>query len=82
MDYIELNIPAPGDEQAEILTAELAEFPFESFCREGGILKAYIPGERLIDCKEAVDALLTRYGIAGQRLYRHRDAELERFVGE
>ena len=67
MDYIELNIPAPGDEQAEILTAELAEFPFESFCREGGILKAYIPGERLIDCKEAVDALLTRYGIAGQR---------------
>ncbi|WP_348715578.1 50S ribosomal protein L11 methyltransferase [uncultured Alistipes sp.] len=67
MDYIELNIPAPGDEQAEILTAELADFPFESFCREGGILKAYIPGERLIDCKEAVDDLLTRYGIAGQR---------------
>lgn len=67
MDYIELNIPVAGDEQAEILTAELADFPFESFCREGGTLKAYVPGESLIDCKEAVDALLTRYGIAGQR---------------
>lgn len=67
MDYIELNIPTTDDEQAEILTAELADFPFESFCREGGTLKAYVPGESLIDCKEAVDALLTRYGIAGQR---------------
>lgn len=67
MDYIELNIPTTDDEQAEILTAELADYPFESFCREGGTLKAYVPGESLIDCKEAVDALLTRYGIAGQR---------------
>lgn len=67
MDYIELNIPVEEGGQAEILTAELADFPFESFCEENGTLKAYIPGERLIDCKSAVDALLARYGVGGQR---------------
>ena len=51
MDYVELNLPVEG-EMAEILTAELADYPFESFKQEGPILKAYIPQEQLVDCKE------------------------------
>lgn len=66
MDYVELNMPLEG-EMAEILTAELSEFPFESFKQEGPTLKAYIPQERLVDCKEEVDGLLARYGIEGAR---------------
>ena len=38
MDYIELRVKCADDEQAEILTAELAEWPFESFIKEGGEL--------------------------------------------
>lgn len=63
MDYIELTLDAADAEQAEILTAELADLPFESFEQEGARLKAYIPRERLADCKGEVDALLERYGI-------------------
>ena len=63
MDYIELTLDAADAEQAEILTAELADFPFESFEQEGARLKAYIPQERLADCKGEVDALLARYGV-------------------
>ena len=62
MDYIELTLDAADAEQAKILTAELADFPFESFEQEGARLKAYIPQERLADCKGEVDALLARYG--------------------
>ena len=51
MNYIALNIAFSEDEQAEILTAELADYPFESFETEDGTLKAYIPQERLADCK-------------------------------
>ena len=43
MDYIELTLDAADAEQAKILTAELADFPFESFEQEGARLKAYIP---------------------------------------
>ena len=63
MDYIELTLDAADAEQAEILTAELADFPFESFEQEGARLKAYIPQERLADCKAEVDALLAHYGV-------------------
>ena len=66
MDYVALNIPCSVDEQAGILTAELADFPFESFETGDGVLKAYIPQERLADCKEQVDGLLARYGVAGR----------------
>ena len=63
MNYIALNIAFSEDEQAEILTAELADYPFESFETEDGTLKAYIPQERLADCKGEVDALLAHYGV-------------------
>lgn len=66
MDYVELNLPIEG-EMAEILTAELADFPFESFKQEGPTLKAYIPQEQLYDCKESIDELLAAYNIAGAR---------------
>jgi len=66
MDFVALNIPVADDVQAEILTAELAEWPFESFETEAGVLKAYIPQERLAGCKSDVDALLARYGVVGR----------------
>lgn len=66
MDFVALNIAVSDDVQAEILTAELADFPFESFETESGLLKAYIPRERLADCKTDVDALLSRYGVEGR----------------
>ncbi|MDE6499964.1 MAG: 50S ribosomal protein L11 methyltransferase [Rikenella sp.] len=66
MDYIALNIAVAEAEQAEILTAFLADFPFESFETADGMLKAYIPRERLVDCKEQVDALLGQQGVAGR----------------
>lgn len=65
MDYIALHI-ACSNELAEILTAELADFPFESFESDNGTLKAYIPAERLIDCKEQVDRMLSDYGVTGR----------------
>lgn len=67
MDYVELNIPITNAEQAEILTAYLADFPFESFSQEPTQLKAYIPQERLADCKEQIDALLSDEGVEGYR---------------
>ena len=66
MDYVALNIPCSDDEQAGILTAELADFPFESFETEDGLLKAYIPAVRLSGCKTDVDALLARRGVEGR----------------
>ncbi len=64
MDYIELNITVPNNDEAEIITALLSDFPFESFASEGTTLKAYIPAEKLADCKPDVDALLAERGIA------------------
>lgn len=66
MNYVALNIALPEGELAEILTAELADYPFESFEMEDGVLKAYIPQERLADCKPQVDALLARYSLGGR----------------
>ena len=66
MNYTALNIAFSDDEQAEVLTAELADYPFESFETGGGILKAYIPQERLDGCRAEVDALLARYGVRGK----------------
>lgn len=66
MDYIALNVPCADEELAGILTAELADFPFESFETGDGVLKAYIPQERLAECQEQVDGLLVRYGVGGR----------------
>lgn len=66
MNYTALNIAFSDDGQAEILTAELADYPFESFETDGGVLKAYIPQGQLDGCKAEVDALLARYGVRGK----------------
>ena len=61
MYYIELSIPltAPEpDEQADILTAWLSEFPFDTFLTEDGCLKAYAPEEEYLSVSEAVEAIL------------------------
>ncbi|WP_290540201.1 50S ribosomal protein L11 methyltransferase [Alistipes sp.] len=63
MDYTVLHIAVSDDEQAEILTAELADFPFESFENDDGLLKAYIPAAQLSGCKTDVDTLLASHGI-------------------
>lgn len=65
MDYAALHLPVADEEQAEILTAWLSDFPFEGFETEPGVLKAYIPQERLAECRRQVDDLLRREGIAG-----------------
>ena len=66
MDYIVLNVAVADAAHSEILMAELADYPFESFESEPGQLKAYIPHDRLADCKAEVDALLARYGVEGR----------------
>ncbi len=67
MDYVELNIPIQSQQTGEIIMAELSELPFESFCTERDMLKAYIPSEKLCDCKPEADGILARYGITGGR---------------
>ena len=64
--YTELTLSPLDPVQAEILTAELAALPFESFATEADALKAYIPARALDACRQEVDALLRRYGLAGR----------------
>lgn len=66
MDYIVLNVAVSDDELSEILTAELSDYPFESFETDRGLLKAYIPHDRLADCKSEVDGVLAHYGVEGR----------------
>ena len=58
MDYIELHVKCADDEQAEILTAELAEWPFESFIKGGGGL---VDGEGVADSVPVEDEELVAY---------------------
>lgn len=67
MNYVELDIPVADEALSEIIVAELAELPFESFSAERGLLKAYVKQEELADCKDDADAILAGYGIEGAR---------------
>ncbi len=67
MNYVELNIPVKDAFESELLVAELAELPFDSFEEGDSLLKAYIPADKLADSKAAADALLALRGITGQR---------------
>lgn len=58
MDYIELRVKCADDEQAEILTAELAEWPFESFIKGGG---GFVDGEEVADSVPVEDEELVAY---------------------
>lgn len=66
MEYVELNITGVTDDLSEMLVAELAELPFESFVPEQGTLRAYIPRMALADCMPASEAVLARYGVSGR----------------
>ena len=57
-NYIELNAVIEDADLAEIVVAELADFPFESFSNEPSMLKAYIPQTAMADCMEQVNAML------------------------
>lgn len=59
-EYIEVSFKLSPftEENAEILTAELYELPYESFLHEDPFLKAYIP-------KEAYDAQILKLVISG-----------------
>lgn len=63
MKYSELNISTADDQQAEILTALLSDYPFDSFLQDEGSLKAYIPTDDYTVCSAEVEALLVEQGV-------------------
>lgn len=64
--YIEISVVCQSEDMADILTAYLADFPFESFdtevVAEGLVLKAYILAEGWAECREEVLGLVAEYG--------------------
>lgn len=66
MDYVALHISVADDDEAEIRTAQLADWPFESFERTGGELAAYIQAEALAPCRPEIEAWLRSEGIGGR----------------
>lgn len=60
-NYIKYTIQVADEEQGDILTAYLADLPFESFEMEGEALAAYIPKEALEGCRADVELQLTEY---------------------
>ena len=64
--YIEISVTCQTEDMADILTAYLADFPFESFdtevADEGVVLKAYILAEGWAECREEALGLVSEYG--------------------
>lgn len=64
--YIDLTISCPDEEMAEIATAFLADFPFESFdtapTTEGATLHAFILKESWAECRDEALATVKDYG--------------------
>lgn len=60
--YTKLSIQAT-EEQGDILTAYLAEFPFDSFDYADMMLNAYIPQSEFEECREEVENMLHNEGI-------------------
>lgn len=64
--YIDLTISCPDEEMAEIATAFLADFPFESFdtapTTEGATLHAFILKESWAECRDEALATVADYG--------------------
>jgi len=58
MKYTELSIVCTEGARREILMAELSDFPFESFCEEEDMLKAYIPESEYERCEREIDEWL------------------------
>ena len=62
------------EEQGEILSAYLADFPFDSFDYDGESFNAYIPKSEMDECRQEVDELLTSEGFID---YFFEDIEAE-----
>ena len=58
MEYIELSVNISNEEQGEILTALLSDYPFEAFDGEGQVLRAYIQSAEYESCSAEVEQLL------------------------
>jgi ribosomal protein L11 methyltransferase len=61
-NYTKLSIHAT-EEQGDILTAYLAEFPFDSFDYADMMLNAYIPQSEFEECRDEVEEMLHNEGI-------------------
>ena len=61
-NYTKLSIQAI-EEQGDILTAYLAEFPFDSFDYADMMLNAYIPQSEFEECRDEVEDMLHNEGI-------------------
>lgn len=66
MEYIALHISVAGDDEAEIRTAQLADWPFESFVTGDGELVAYGQAEALEACRAEIGAWMHGEGIGGR----------------
>ncbi len=63
MNYIELTVSAKDTEQAEIIMADLSDFPFDSFNEENGSLKAYIRETDFDAVRNQVSSYLNTRGV-------------------
>ena len=61
-NYTKLSIYAT-EEQGDILTAYLSDFPFDSFDYAEGLLNAYISEPDFVECRDEIEALLCNEGI-------------------
>ena len=59
MEYIELSVNISNDEQGEIITALLADYPFEAFDGDETQLRAYIQLAEYEVCRDEVEQLLS-----------------------
>jgi ribosomal protein L11 methyltransferase len=64
--YIEISVACQSEDMSDILTAYLADFPFESFDTEivvdGVVLKAYILADSWVECRDEALGLVGEYG--------------------
>ncbi len=64
--YIEISVACQSEDMADILTAYLADFAFESFdtevVAEVVVLRAYILADGWTECREEALALVSEYG--------------------
>ena len=71
MNHIEVTVEFADERRREILLAELADFPFESFCEEADCLKAYIREADYRRTVARIDGYLKKTG------YRYRSETIE-----
>ena len=66
MEYIELSVNISSEEQGEILTALLSDYPFEAFDGEEQVLRAYIQSAEYESCSAEVEQLLAQQAVGYQ----------------